>query len=325
MPTTRVGTVNQTVTTGGGTVVIFKLKEHLKANGWTILGSGDGLSAYSAPGDVITHAGSGANGMANTRAWVVLGDPGNSRSFTFQRGLTDQSWRVITTESTTLAAGDAITTLDAISTTKGNIGGSLSATSPTYDTGFFPSATSWRVHIVSDTVPVPGSNVYPFYYIISTAGTTAMLQTLMIDGLVAGTYDPAVPPWVCVNVTGNIGTFGTSGQSNWHSWRTPTAWVTSMQKSSSGGTTTVGFTATTLATSFGVDPIEGLDWMVPVISVFGSELGVKGVQHGLKHGLTIRLTGNTLNLSTDPYIYWCAAVGQTCLCLPWIDGVAPSL
>lgn len=48
----------------------FRTKEHLKANGWTIERSGDGLSAFSAVGDVILSSAAGANGT-NVTCWYV--------------------------------------------------------------------------------------------------------------------------------------------------------------------------------------------------------------------------------------------------------------
>jgi len=52
-----------------GAEAFYQLKELLKAQGSSVLMSGDGLALYSAVGDVITGPGAGANGMANTRAW----------------------------------------------------------------------------------------------------------------------------------------------------------------------------------------------------------------------------------------------------------------
>lgn len=325
MPNTRVGTVNQTITTGGPGV-IFLLKTHLKANGWTVLGSGDGLAAFSAPGDVITSANSGANGLANTRAWITLGDPGNNRSLTFWRGTTDVLWRHSTTESCTLTGGNATTAM----TSPGNDGvitGGGTIAAPTFATGFAATAT-WRVHIVSDTVAVPGSNVYPFYYVANTAGVSAIKATFIFDGLVSGTYaSNDTAPWMIIQTTSLLGgtSLGGSGaNAAFRSWLPGNATFQSLQVANSGLQAT-GFGATTVNNSFGVDPIGGLDWMVPFLATYGSPLGVKGVLYGVKSGLTLRFIGNTLNLATDPYIYWCGILTDACLCLPWIDSVVPSL
>jgi hypothetical protein len=327
MANTRVGTVNQTVTTAGGTGVVYLLKTHLKAHGWTVLGSGDGLSAFSAPGDVITSANSGANGLDNNRAWVTLGDPGNNRSFTFWRGTTNAVWRITTTESCSLTGGNSTTPLTT-PLTDGIISGAGSLATPTFSTAFQIAAT-WRVHVVSDTVAVPGSNVYPFYYLVSTAGATASMTTFLFDGLISGTYSSDdTAPWVLIQfqTTAFSGTsLGAGGGSSiFRGWLPGNTTLQNLQLAGSGIQLN-GFGATTVNGSYGVDPISGLDWMVPLTATHISSNGIKGVMAGVKSGLTIRLTGNTLNLATDPYIYWCGAVGNACLCLPWIDGVAPSL
>ncbi len=55
-----------------GGLSFFDFKEGLKAAGWTVLASGDGLALFSAVGDVITVRGDGAGGV-NVLAWVRLG------------------------------------------------------------------------------------------------------------------------------------------------------------------------------------------------------------------------------------------------------------
>lgn len=82
-------------------VPIFDLKEAMKAAGYTIRGSGDGLAAYSAVGDVITSSGSGAGGMNNTNAWFTVRQAAGgaapyagTREWTFQRGAFSYSWFV---------------------------------------------------------------------------------------------------------------------------------------------------------------------------------------------------------------------------------------
>lgn len=83
-------TVNQTH--GSFSAWGYTLKELLKTQSWTVESSGDGLAAYSASGDVITHGGGGANGMANNRAWFRIKQPtggiapfAGAQEFVFQR------------------------------------------------------------------------------------------------------------------------------------------------------------------------------------------------------------------------------------------------
>jgi len=80
-------------------VAIYDLKEAMKSAGYTVQGSGDGLAAHSAVGDIITQSGSGANGMDNSNAWFTIRqDAGGTapfsgtREWTFQRGTQSYSW-----------------------------------------------------------------------------------------------------------------------------------------------------------------------------------------------------------------------------------------
>ena len=78
---------------------IYDLKETMKLAGYTVKGSGDGIAAHSAVGDIITSPGSGANGMDNTDAWFTIrqGAGGSApysgtREWTFQRSSSSQVW-----------------------------------------------------------------------------------------------------------------------------------------------------------------------------------------------------------------------------------------
>lgn len=58
-----------------GAEELYRIKTTLKAAGWVVAASGDGLSAYSSSGDIITSEGSGAGGMDNARAWYRIRMP----------------------------------------------------------------------------------------------------------------------------------------------------------------------------------------------------------------------------------------------------------
>jgi len=80
-------------------VAIFDLKETMKLAGYTVRGSGDGIAAHSAVGDIITQSGSGANGIDNTNAWFTIrqGTGGSApfsgtREWTFQRSTNSRTW-----------------------------------------------------------------------------------------------------------------------------------------------------------------------------------------------------------------------------------------
>jgi hypothetical protein len=76
-----------------GAADYFALKEMLKAAGWTVIATGDGLGLYGAGSDVLASAGGGAGGMANARAYWTLQQPAGgaapyagSRQLTWQTG-----------------------------------------------------------------------------------------------------------------------------------------------------------------------------------------------------------------------------------------------
>lgn len=72
---------------------MFEFKEFLKAQGWTIGGTGDGDSNFSNAGtDVITSAGSGPNGIANTDSWWRIQSPDAQREYVFYRPSGTGSW-----------------------------------------------------------------------------------------------------------------------------------------------------------------------------------------------------------------------------------------
>ena len=80
---------------------IYDLKEAMKAAGYLVRGSGDGIATASAVGDIITTAASGAGGMDNTNAWFTIRQPATgaapyagTREWTFQRGTLSYAWFV---------------------------------------------------------------------------------------------------------------------------------------------------------------------------------------------------------------------------------------
>jgi hypothetical protein len=58
---------------------LWKAKQHLVANGYSVIGSGDGLAAYSAVGDVLASAAD-----INDRAWFRLAHPDGQRETMIQ-------------------------------------------------------------------------------------------------------------------------------------------------------------------------------------------------------------------------------------------------
>lgn len=96
--------VNQTPATAA--VAMWNLVDHLvntlTSNNWTKTKDSDGTT-YSSSGTQVTGGGSGANGLDNSRAWIVINQPGSvgsvGRSFCVQRNTTTGAntsylWRI---------------------------------------------------------------------------------------------------------------------------------------------------------------------------------------------------------------------------------------
>jgi hypothetical protein len=98
-----VAIIETTLSSTTGPAVIFALKEAWKGQGATVLSSGDGTT-YNASGDQISHAGSGAGGLANADAWFLIEEPGGGRQLVFQRQ-DNENWRVILSPSAGFTGG----------------------------------------------------------------------------------------------------------------------------------------------------------------------------------------------------------------------------
>jgi hypothetical protein len=77
----RAYTGNGTSSAPVGDQLWYDWKAFMKGSGgasdWTVIASGDGLSAISLTTDVISQPAIGANGMANPRSWFILKEPDN--------------------------------------------------------------------------------------------------------------------------------------------------------------------------------------------------------------------------------------------------------
>ncbi len=66
---------SNSVSAGFTDQLFYAWKTFMVNAGWTVIASGDGLSAMSLTGDVFTHSFTGANGFANMRSWFVIREP----------------------------------------------------------------------------------------------------------------------------------------------------------------------------------------------------------------------------------------------------------
>lgn len=174
---------------------IFELKQWLTTGHggtkfWTVTMSGDGLSAYSGTGDVITHSGTGANGLNNANAWFVLKDPDSNREIIFHRATNHYTWNFFYLRGASFSGGAAATPA-----THANKKSWMNARAagPIL---CFPTSGSWYFHICCEG-DTPEGNVYPFWAIGRVSGSglpaAAFIMDCVVDALSpAGDDDKAL-------------------------------------------------------------------------------------------------------------------------------------
>lgn len=183
--------VNTTRTTGP--TMLYRFKQLMKSAGWTVPRSGDGTTYFSSS-DGITSGNTGAGGLANNNAWFVLQMPlANSvnRQFMFQ--MTSYGGLGSSTNGTIKYSYSA-----------GFTGGSPSGSTPATatdgytilnNTSLMPTDRQFRMVVGAD-------NAAPYGFYMGTytsgGGDTSFIQSAMLmDPLLAGTYDPLdIDPYV---------------------------------------------------------------------------------------------------------------------------------
>lgn len=340
MTTTRTGDVNSVPATGA--IAIFKVKTLLKAAGWTVPRSSDGTT-YNSSGDQITTGASGANGLANNSAWFVIQDPGGRRQYMFQRSTTNPVWTIKFSELAKFTGGSPSATVAATATDSQTLWNAAT---------LFDADGTYRFHVVTDPVAIPGSNVYMFWFAAHVTGQ-AVCQTLFVaDGMRSGTYHPAdASPLAhfCNYGTGTSSISGailiqSFGQATANTPTYTTAWLAFglggagyvIVNFSRQGSVGVGWPSGTTSNT-GVSPYLGID---PLIEIFvgrhtavanSPPTGPKGTLASMRHTGASRSYPTTFTLATDPYV----AIGsqdtsgtegsRTAVVLPWITGVVPTL
>jgi hypothetical protein len=331
MTTTRTGTVNAVPATGA--LAIFSVKTLLKAAGWTVPRSSDGTTLNNS-GDQLTTGASGANGLNNTSAWFVIREPGGRREYMFQRGASSLIWTIQFSELVKFTGGTATTSPTA----------SDQATLWSAATLFDTDGT-YRFHTVCDSVAIPGSNVYMFWFAAHTTGQ-AVCQTLFVaDGMRSGTYHPSdASPLVIVCNYGTGTGVSSGGLKRNHFGQTSAvpSFASAWMAHGFGGSYTAVHLSRYGTPSVGWPPVVGgvgtyNDGTDGVVEIFvgrlisnGAPTGPKGTLASMRHTACGRGYPTTLNLAADPYVVIgtvgaAAETDATSIALPWITGVVPTL
>lgn len=330
-----------------GSEAIFELKAVLKSAGWVVQRSSDGTT-YNSSGDQISHADSGAGGMANSSAWFVIRDPGDSHEWCFQRGTSNTFWRVKVSPLDRFTGGSPDNNTVSSATDEQLVHGSGTDASPTHST-LFQSDGDFFYHaiaqstVVGTTVPVYG------FWSFSTSIATGVDYTMICqdpldpDSLVdlqgtrtaptKGDPDPVV--YICgcssniaqvYTSSGSFGSIVTSGFAYIRYNYDDEEWTDDMMISYASGyySTVRHFTAPTDDDGLGSNPYNGKDDLIPVVYVkpvtfHSTGIGIKGVSKYLRQKSVYKHYPHVVNLSTDAKVY------HGDLVIPWEDDTLPLL
>ncbi len=164
---------------------IFALKALLKAQGWTVKSSGDGLSAFSSSGDIITGSGSGANGMNNALAWFRIQDPGGVREFVWQRANTSAHhwWTTYSAQSKFTGGSPSATARPTATDGQNFIGTNTTGLDAFLGGG---GDGTFRFQMMADS-----SAPYTWYILAYSSGGSTCRGCYFMDSLQSGSYDAA--------------------------------------------------------------------------------------------------------------------------------------
>lgn len=183
-----------------GAMAIFNLKTWLKAQGWTVTSSSDGTT-YNSSGDQITTGASGAGGMANNNAWFVAQMPlvnGVNRQYCFQRGTTNQVWRIKYSYSSGFTGGSPGSTQTPSAADEQVLQGAGTNAAPTFVT-VLDADGGYVQHIAADSASPYGWWMIAYRYQTGTSFPTQNGNAVMffVDPLQSGSYPTGdVDPYV---------------------------------------------------------------------------------------------------------------------------------
>lgn len=311
--------VNRATTTNGGSEVTYRLKEVLKAAGWTVPRSSDGTT-YNAAGDQITTPNTGAGGMNNNSAWFVIREPGGVREWCFQRGTANGQLRLKYSALDRFTGGSPAATVTPTATDQQVLTGGGTDGSPTY-TSFFGTAGTYRSHCIAQSTAEGGA--YGFWCLTSpNAGgtpTTGMYQEPML----VGSYPNTDPDPVIVNAGNSSAVWSinsTPVPKGWYAMNTGSeAWVDYPHAAPVNAGAATGTLYGVGQT--GTSPYSGNDEaMAPTYArpTGSSQPGRKGTAKYLLMKGVNRDYPDTGNLTTDAYVY-----GNQLL-IPWPENIVPA-
>jgi hypothetical protein len=293
--------------------LMYTLKTIKKQAGWTIPYSSDGTT-FNASGDQITHAGTGAGGLMNNRAWFVAREPGGRREWCWQAGNTVSASQARVKYSAAarfaLGAPTAQVTPSAADE-RVLIGGGTDAV-PTMSQ-IVSDGPAYRYHIAAHSMPVSGA--YYFGYFVTTVpgasqGYGVCFQEPMAPGsfVEGGDNDP-------VAIACKYDTQVAQAWACWYGYGTPSqVWVVI-------GGTLIWTSHAVFAGNMGTDLVTGQDvnGKMHFYANVSSAPRFKGIGAFIGRVGPARNYPATLNTATDAYVY----LGN--YLYPFADNVVPSV
>ena len=344
----KITSVNNTPETGAE--AMFEFKETLKLAGWTVPRSSDGTT-YNASGDQISQAGSGANGMANNRAWFVVQNPNGERSWCVQRSTaSNQQWYMKYSALDLFTGGTPGVTQVPAAGDEEVVHGALPDGGPTFS-NLFDADGSFRWHVIAQDAATGavGNEVFGFWAFATEAGTGDLETILMQEPTDPSSYPPLVgtraapttgdpdPVIVLVQYSTSGGHLRTTpGQTR--GWTDSSvnnnkmAWY--QYNDTNNGVEAFGQIqgahlqgdpsplAAFVPGQMGTNPYDGSEEVIPLYCGrpavgYTTQIGAKGMTAFIKHKATIKDYPSVINSSTDAYVYI-----EDCL-IPWEDGTLP--
>lgn len=343
---------NVNFTPSTGAEAMYELKNVMTGSGWTVISSSDG-STFSA-GDNITSPTSLAG---SSRWFIIQEPTGaGSREWCFQRTSDNATWRVKISPYGGFGGGSPSLTQVPSATDEGLIVGSGTDASPTGGQ-LFPSDGTYKFHMVSDNTAIgpAGNQAYGFWAfanIIGSIAGTNIKTLIMQEPLAVGSYpslngtraattsgeaDPAI--YACaydgsgyktyLNY-GNNGSLSKMAGSYTENDNTVKYFYSYQNASGSftNGDEILGFQQG--VGYLGVSPVSSEDVLMPLAygryatgvntppyHARATYTGFKGMTHFIRKSSVNRSASDTVNLTTDAYIY------ANQVLIPWPENVTP--
>ncbi len=183
-----------------GSEAMFNIKTALKAAGWTVPRSGSGSGGSTTTSDLITTAGTGVGGMANTNCWFVIQQPVGGRQFCIQRG-SSTAWWIQYSFSAGFSGGSPSATVAATATDAYNILATSSS-----GIALFGTDNTYKQNIMVD-----GSSPYGFYSVGWPSGGGAVNHLFMMDPVTSTPSDTDPYVLLASGKGGGLAVFPTVG------------------------------------------------------------------------------------------------------------------